>query len=76
MAPSCPHPSHAPSQAQVLIVPLGCPAGLGTILQPCCHSPRQVELGRQQDLMLFPLVSLSLQDHHPCAELLQPADPR
>ena len=36
-----PVPSHAPNQAQVLVVPLGCPARLGTILQPSCSSPGQ-----------------------------------
>lgn len=33
-----------------LVVPLGCQDGLGTILQPCCRSPRQVELGGSRTL--------------------------
>lgn len=34
-------PSHVPNHPQVLMVPLGCPTYLGTILQPSCPSSGQ-----------------------------------
>ena len=80
-APSCPSapPRLCPKPPQVLVVPLGCLTCLGTTLQHSCPSPGGLSWlgGGQQDPDALPNTPPSLpQDHHRCAELLQPADPR